>query len=227
MALAKLLGFALCPRLAHVAERRLYIPSSMKDVDEALADVAQPIVSLRLIEQEWDNLVRIAASVETGHTMATVALARFGSAASDSGTYRAGVHLGRLIRSIYLCDYLLSEELRRLVNRILVHGEALHQLQRAIYTGTFSKPRGQHLEDLYATSGALTLMLNLCLAWTANKMQEHLLGDRAYLTEDESAWLEGTSPAHHGNINFRGIFSFPLQQYAKWLFDAGSGAARA
>jgi TnpA family transposase len=227
MALAKLLGFALCPRLAHVAERRLYIPSSMKDVDEALADVAQPIVSLRLIEQEWDNLVRIAASVETGHAMATVALARFGSAASDSATYRAGVHLGRLIRSIYLCDYLLSEELRRLVNRILVHGEALHQLQRAIYTGTFSKPRGQHLEDLYATSGALTLMLNLCLAWTTNKMQEHLLGDRAYLTEDEASWLEGTSPAHHGNINFRGIFSFPLQRYAKWLFDAGSGGARA
>ncbi len=165
--------------------------------------------------------------METGHTSATLALARFGSESSDSATYRAGVHLGRLIRSIYLCDYLLSEDLRRLVNRILVHGEALHQLQRAILNGTFSKPRGQHLEDLQATSGALRLMINLCLAWTTNKMQEHLLGDRAYLTDDEMSWLAAASPAHHRNINFRGIFSFPLQQYAKWLYEAGSGERRA
>ena len=227
MALAKLLGFALCPRLAQLADRKLFIPSGMKDLDEELAEIVQPVISLRLIKEEWDNLVRIAASVETGHTAATVALARFGSASSDSATYRAGVHLGRLIRSIYLCDFLLSEDLRRLVNRILVHGEALHQLQRAILNGTFSKPRGQHLEDLQAISGALRLMINLCLAWTTNKMQEHLLGDRAYLTDDEMAWLAATSPAHHGNINFRGIFSFPVQQYAKWLFDARAGAGRA
>lgn len=227
MALAKLLGFALCPRLAQLSERKLYIPSGMKDVDEVLADVVQPVISLRLIKEEWDNLIRIAASVETGHTSAMVALARYGSASSDSATYRAGVHLGRLIRSIYLCDFLLSEDLRRLVNRILVHGEALNQLRRAIYAGTFSKPRGQHLEDMQATSGALRLMTNLCLAWTANKMQEYLLGDRYYLTDDEMSWLQGTSPAHHGNINFRGIFSFPLQRYAKWLFDARAGGRSA
>jgi TnpA family transposase len=41
-------------------------------------------------------------------------LARYGSASSDNPIYRAGVHLGRLIRSIYLCDYFLSEDLRLL-----------------------------------------------------------------------------------------------------------------
>lgn len=219
MAIAKLLGFALCPRLARLSERKLYVPSGMKTVPASLASIAIPNISRRQVEADWDSLVRIAASIETGHTTATVALARFGSAASDSSVYRAGVHLGRLVRSIYLCDYFLSEDLRRTINRILVHGEAVHTLQRAINAGSFSQPRGQHEDDLYAVSGALTLMTNLCLAWTTNKIQEALLGDsRLSKTDQELAWLRHISPAHFANINFRGTFRFDVDEYRDWLF---------
>lgn len=219
MGIAKLLGFALCPQLSRLAERTLYVPSSLKDVPASLTQICTPIISLRQIRAEWDHLVRLVASIETGETTATIALARFGSAAADSGLYRAGVHLGRLIRSLYLCDYFLSEDLRRTIHRILVHGEAVHVLQRAIYAGTFSKPRGQHEDELYAVSGALTLLTNLCLAWTAHKMQEHLGIDRASgATNDDEAWLKHVSPAHFSNINFRGTFTFPIREYGEWLF---------
>jgi TnpA family transposase len=220
MATSKLLGFGLCPRLAKLAERKLYVPKSAK-VPQSLDDMVVTSVSLQSIVAEWDNLVRLAASIETGHTSATVALARYGSASSDSPTYRAGVHLGRLIRSIYLCDYITSEELRRVINRILVHGESVHTLQRAIYTGSFSKPRGRHESELYAASGSLTLMTNLCLAWTSLHMQEALFGDsNTQLPATGTEWLTQVSPAHVSNINFRGIFTFSVEKYAQWLFTA-------
>jgi TnpA family transposase len=219
MAMAKLLGFALCPRLARLAERKQYVPSSMKNVPQSLTKHVAPLISLKQIASEWDNLVRLAASIETGHASAVVALARFGSASCDSPLYRAGVHLGRLIRSIYLCDYMVSEELRRAIHKILVHGEAVHTLQRAICAGSFSKPRGRHEAELYAASGSLSLMTNLCLAWTAAKMQEHLYGDgTAPPPPRDLQWLTYVSPAHFSNINFRGIFSFPLEKYQEWLF---------
>lgn len=220
MAIAKLLGFALCPRLARLAERKLYVPKSAK-VPESLGDMVVASVSLKAIVEEWDNLVRLASSIETGHTSATVALARYGSAASDSPTYRAGVHLGRLIRSVYLCDYITSVELRRSIHRILVHGEAVHTLQRAIYAGSFSKPRGQHESELYAASGSLTLMTNLCLAWTSRRMQDILFGDSTTpLPAAGMEWLSHVSPAHFSNINFRGVFTFSVEKYAHWLFSA-------
>lgn len=220
MAMAKLLGFALCPRLARVDERKLYVPSSMRNVPQSLSEHVLPGISLKQIASEWDNLVRLAASMDTGVTSAVVALARFGSASSDSPVYRAGVHLGRLIRSIYLCDYLASEEMRRAIHKILVHGEAVHQLQRAICAGTFSKPRGRQESELYAASGSLTLMTNLCLAWTATKMQEHLYGDHPVTPPQEDLdWLAHVSPAHFSNINFRGVFSFPLEKYEQWLYS--------
>lgn len=220
MAIAKLDGFALCPRLKRASERRLYIPSRMRNIPEALMGIVVPNISLRGIQSEWDDLVRLTASIETGHSTATVALARYGSASSDSPIYRAGVHLGRLIRSIYLCDYFLSPELRRMVNRILVHGEAVHTLQRAINAGSFSKPRGQREEELYAVSGSLTLLTNLCLAWTATRMQEVIFGENGLATEEENLeWLSQISPAHYANINFRGTLSFAVNEYAEWLLS--------
>lgn len=220
MAIAKPLGFALCPRLKRASERRLYLPSNMKKIPDSVRGIAIPNISLRQIRAEWDGFIRLAASIETGYTSATVALARYGSASSDSPIYRAGVHLGRLIRSIYLCDYFLSEDLRRIVNRILVHGEAVHTLQRAINAGSFSKPRGQREEELYAVSGSLTLLTNLCLAWTASHMQEEVFGEGGLAeTEANLEWLQQISPAHYANINFRGTFSFAIADYQEWLLS--------
>jgi TnpA family transposase len=225
MGMAKLLGFDLCPRLARLAERRLFVPKGMQ-VPDVLADVVEVKISIQQIKKYWDELVRIAASIETGQTTATVALARFGSSSSDNPVYRAGIHLGKLVRSLYLCDYFTSEPFRRTINRILVHGEAVHQLQRAIYMGAFSKPRGQREEELFAISGSLTLMTNLCLAWTASEMQEALTspGPKPWGSSDRE-WLTHVSPAHFRNINFRGTFSFPVEQYRDRVLEGARRAA--
>lgn len=227
MGQAKLLGFDLCPRLKRLSERKFHIPRGIK-VPKSLAEVVLPTVALRKIPAEWDQLVRIAASIETGQTTATIALARFGSAAAADPVYRAGVSLGRLQRSIYLCDYFSSEPFRRMINRILVHGESVHQLQRAIYTGTLGKPRGQRHEELIAMSGSLTLLTNLCLAWTAARIQDTLDSDiGAELKKGGLEWMRVVSPAHFANINFRGKFSFPFDQYEERLFYRGGIAVAA
>lgn len=218
MSLGKHLGLDLCPRLKQQKERKLYLPRRMA-YPERLERIVDPCISIAMIRKYWDELLRIAASVSTGHVTATIALARFGSAAAENPVYRAGVHYGRLVRSLYLADYFLSEPLRRAVNRILAHGEAVHTLQRAIYQGTFSKPRGRREEEQVAMSGSLTLMANLCLCWTTLQLQ------RLITKESEGTkslrnyeWLKMTSPAQHKNINFRGTFDFDLkalrQRYA-------------
>lgn len=212
MTLAKFNRFDLCPRLARLSERKLFALRDM-DIPDLLADVVELENSFRLISQNWDALGRIAASVETGHTNAVTVMARFGSAASGDAVYRAGVALGRLLRSIYLCDYFMSEPFRREINRILVHGESVHGLQRAIYRGSFSKPRGRREPELIAISGSLTLVSNLCLAWTTTKMQDVVNGKPTWIREAGTEWLKNVSPAQFSNINFNGTFSFRFDEY--------------
>ncbi len=98
MSLSRLLGFDLCPRLAHLRDRRLHVPRH-HDVPSQLVAVTDADVRLSLIERAWDELVRIAASVQSGQCTAVQALTRFGAAARGQIVYEAGVHLGRLFRT--------------------------------------------------------------------------------------------------------------------------------
>ena len=56
---------------------------------------------------------RLASSVREGWCPATEALERFGVAARGDLVHTAGDALGKLLRTLYLCDYLGSPALRR------------------------------------------------------------------------------------------------------------------
>lgn len=80
MAVAKLLGFDLCPRLRELSERKLYLPRRL-DTPEELERVLVKEVALTTIRKGWDELLRLVASIRSGRVSANVALQRFGKAA--------------------------------------------------------------------------------------------------------------------------------------------------
>ena len=60
---------------------------------------------LEPIREGWDDLLRVAATIDEGWRSATDVPERFGSAARGDRIYRAGHALGQLLRTVYLCDY--------------------------------------------------------------------------------------------------------------------------
>lgn len=65
MGLGKLLGFDICPRLARLADRKLYVFKDTK-VPEALEPIVSRTLSRRAIARGWDGLLRLAASTQGG-----------------------------------------------------------------------------------------------------------------------------------------------------------------
>lgn len=221
MAQSKILGFDMCPRLKNLRERRLYVPKGV-EVPAILEPIVDRDVSLKAIATGWDELVRVAASIEDGTTSAVLALQRFGAAAKGDSTHSAGTHLGRLLRTVYLCDYYSKPDFRRELHRILNHGESLHALERAIYTGKVAPARGRRPDELAAISGALTLLTNIAMAWTTSRLQAVV--DRwnkeqpGRLTAELLAHI---APVAYANINFRGMFRFPFERYRNRLMLGG------
>ncbi len=218
MAVAKLLGFDLCPRLRDLRERKLYIPRGWT-VPEAVESVTMRRVSLRAIERGWDALLRLVASIRAGKVSAQLAIQRLGTAAAGDPLHRAAEHLGRLLRTLFLCDYLAIEDYRREIHTLLNRGEAVHQLQRAIYSGQVSTQRGRRGNEMVAISGAHTLLTNIVLAWNTERMGaviERLRGGGLKVDDD---WLRRLGPAHFGHINFRGILRFNVEKYADGLLQ--------
>ena len=138
--------------------------------------------------------------------------------ATGDPLYRAGKTLGRLERSIFLCDILTNPKFRRELNRDLSHGEAVHSLQRKIYQGAIGVKSGRRSEELAAISGSLTLLTNIVMAWNTLKLQnifeQSLQGHLPFSTEHVSR----IAPIHHRHINFNGQFEFPIEQFDNRLF---------
>ncbi len=215
--IAKLAGFDLCPRLHDMREQWLHVPRGWPEIPE-LEPVLKRDINLDDIHAEYDNLLRVAASIVEGYTSATYLLERLGSAARGSRLHRAGTQLGQLWRTVYLCDYSAQAEFRRSINRLLVRGESVHQLQRAIHYGPIRAHRGRRREELALISGALTLLTNAVVAYNTWKLNDVVEGrrkaGRPVPTDDILAHI---APIAFGHVNFRGIYRFPLERYVDRL----------
>jgi len=225
MGLSKLLKFDLCPRLRDISERRLYLPKSI-DTPDGLASVVVQDVSLGAIKKNWDELLRVAASILSGRVNATVMLQRMGSASQGDPVVRAADQLGRLLRTIFLCDYFSNRSFRREMHAVLNRGESVHQLQRTVYAGRIDPKRGRRRDELWAISGAHTLLTNIVIAWNTHRMQMVIDNMRKSGRDIEDKWIARIAPTPFGHINFRGLFRFGIERYRDALLAAavkGSG----
>jgi Tn3 transposase DDE domain len=77
MAMAKLLGFDLCPRLADLGDRKLFVPRGI-EIPDALVLITERLTLGNTVRRGWDSLVRIAASINDGWCSATTVMLPLG-----------------------------------------------------------------------------------------------------------------------------------------------------
>ena len=87
--------------------------------------------------------------------------ARYGSAARGDPLYEAMVQVGKLLRTVFLCDYFVNEAFRRELLRVLNRGEAVNALKRTIYVGRVASYQAKQHEEMQAVADALSLLANL------------------------------------------------------------------
>jgi Tn3 transposase DDE domain len=74
------------------------------------------------------------------------------------------------------------------------------------------------IQALLAISGSLTLLTNMVMAWTTQRMQQVLdRWQRTGTRRVEPDLLRHIGPMHFQNINFRGEMAFPLARYRSRL----------
>ena len=121
-AFCHLLGFALLPRLKNLKKQRLY--RSHKGEPDRYANL-QPIltrpIQWEIIEQQYDELIKFATALRLGTADAESILRRFTRSNVQHPTYRALCELGKALKTIFLCDYLRLEPLRREILMLSLH----------------------------------------------------------------------------------------------------------
>ena len=118
MALAKLLGFDICPR-SRGCPNASSTPSATRNAPAILEPVVSRTFSCRSVALGWDGLLRVAASTQGGWCSAVWAIDRHSSASTGLPVHRAGDTLGKLLRSSFLCDDPATPAFRSEIQRLL------------------------------------------------------------------------------------------------------------
>ena len=145
-ALMHLLGYRFAPRIRDLADRRLYVPDCRKDYP-ALRGLIGGVLNQKWIRSHWDEILRLATSIEKGTVTASLMLRKLGSNPRQNGLAVALRELGRIERTLFTLDWLQNTELRRRVHVGLNKGEAKNALAKAVFFNRLGEMRDRSFEN--------------------------------------------------------------------------------
>ena len=162
--LCHLLGFRFAPRIRDLNERRLYSLSPLDACPTLRPLVAGP-VNVRAIEENWDETLRLAASIRAGTVSASAMLRKLAGYPRQNPVARALREVGRVERTLFMLDWFDDPEQRRRTGRILNKGEARNALARAIFFNRLGELRDRTFENQRHRASGLTLVTAAVTLW--------------------------------------------------------------
>ena len=160
-ALCYLLGFELIPRLKGIHRQKLYRPETgQPDSYPNLQPILTRPIQENLIHQQYDAMIQYAISLRLGTADTETILKRFQQTEIQHPTYQALIELGKAVKTIFLCRYLHSEQMRREALTGMNIIENWNSANRYIGYGRSGEFAGKRLEDHEITMLSLQLLQN-------------------------------------------------------------------
>jgi TnpA family transposase len=210
-ALFWLLGYQFSPRLSDIGKARFWRIDPKADYGK-FNEISKHKVSESSMRKHWEDILRIAVSLKLGHVTASDLIRSLFRKNRPSGLAKALMNLGRIIKTLYLLNYIDNEDYRRHILIQLNKGESRHSLARTVYHGRRGEVYEKYREGQEDQLNALGLATNAIVLWNTVYMQaalDHLRAQGEVIKEEDEARL---SPLGRKHINFLGHFSFLLPQ---------------
>lgn len=207
-----LLGYQFSPRIADVGGARFWRVDTKADYG-ILDDIASNRINLKLIADHWDDLLRLAGSLKLGVVQAAGLTRTLQTNDRPTRLARALQELGRLIKTIYLLQFIDDESYRRRILIQLNRGEGRHQLARVIFHGKRGELRQRYREGQEDQLGALGLVVNLVVLWNTIYMDaaiDQLVAEGYEVRPEDVARL---SPLGFRHVNMLGRYAFTLPEF--------------
>jgi TnpA family transposase/DNA invertase Pin-like site-specific DNA recombinase len=207
-ALMHLLGFRFAPRIRDLADKRLYIPGTQGDAKRypTLAGLIGGSVNVRHLRTQWDELLRLAASIRQGTVTSSLMLRKLGSYPRQNGLALALRELGRIERTLFVLDWMQDVALRRRVQTGLNKGEAKNALARAVFLNRLGELRDRRFENQRYRASGLNLVVAAIILWNTVYLERAIqaLRDAGQLIDE--ALLSHLSPLGWEHINLTGDY---------------------
>ena len=206
-ALCHLLGFRFAPRIRDLADKRLYVPGKERD-HPTLAPLIGGKLNLKLVRTQWEEILRLAASIRHGTVTASLIIRKLASYPRQNSLHTALREIGRIERSLFMLEWMKDPELRRRVQAGLNKGEARNALARAVFFNRQGDLRDRSFENQRYRASGLNLIVAAITLWNTVYLERAIaaLREHGITIDDES--LAHLSPIGWEHINLTGDYTW-------------------
>ncbi|MBB1077841.1 Tn3 family transposase [Rhodoferax sp. 4810] len=209
-AFCRLLGFDLMPRLKGINRQKLYKAEAGQSFCNINQVIAAKAINWDLIEEQLDTIVKHTAALKLGMADAESLLRRFCRNNKQHPAYKALTELGKAIKTIFLCRYLDSEELRQEIHQGLNVVESWNSTNGFIYygkRGEISTNRKDNQE-----MGLLCLhLLQASMVYINTLMIQQVLEEPGWSDRMAPSDLAALSPLITQHVNPYGRFELDME----------------
>lgn len=217
--LCYLLGFTFMPRLKSLATRRLFKPAGSPEEGlfgsrayAQLDALFSGTVDLNLIAEQWEGLVRVAASLKHRVVSANVIARRLVSSAPSNRLATALTHLGQLVKTIYILRFLNDAALRQQVRTQLSRGEARQDVAQRIFFADQGMFRSGDYYQMMNRASCLSLLSNAVLVYNTIRMARVLERAKAQGQPFTPDAIAHVSPLAYRHVIVNGTYDFSPPQ---------------
>jgi TnpA family transposase len=132
--LAHLLGIKLMPRIRNWKGLILFRPSTDCRYEHIESMFGEP-VDWGLIKTHWQDLLRVVLSIKAGKVSSAVLLRKLGNYSRKNRLYQAFRELGRVVRTVFLLQFVSDPELRESITAAQNKVEAYNGFAKWVFFG--------------------------------------------------------------------------------------------
>jgi TnpA family transposase len=211
-ALCSLLGFRLLPRLKGIhAQKLYYVNPGDPDTYPNVELILRRPIHWDVIRQQYDEMIKYATALRLGTAETEAILRRFTRHGVQHPTYKGLVELGRVYKTIFLCEYLSSEALRREIHEGLNVVENWNSATNFILYGRHGEFSTNRREGQELTMLSLHL-LQISLVYIQTLLIQHLLAEPAWANTMTKEDLRGLTPLIYSNVNPYGLIRLDMTE---------------
>ncbi len=204
--MAALLGFKFEPRIRNIKKSQLFsinLPSEYPD----LLDSISGKINVKIIEENYEEIKRIAYSIQLRKVSSSLILGKLGSYARKNNLATALRELGRIEKSIFMISYTTDDELRRKITHGLNKTEAVNALAHEFFFGRRGKFMERDIRCQLQSASALNVLINVISIWNAVYLKE-AYNYLVKIDSEVSNYIKHISPINWKHITFLGEYKF-------------------
>ncbi|MFT7261677.1 MAG: TnpA family transposase [Glaciecola sp.] len=203
-AILDLFGYRFAPRYAKV--KRIFFDLFEVTEENGGSICLKNEINHALIIDEWDAIQHIICSLSRKTATQSTVIRKLSN--GKSRTLKALHEYDRLIKSLYVLDYIDNATLRHYVQQALNRGEAYHQLRRAIASVNGNRFRGGNDYQVSQWNDCARLIANCVIYYNSALLSAYLQINEENGRHDIAEYISQLSPVAWQHINLNGEYSF-------------------